>query len=170
MRDNEKLARVREALGYSATEMGTLLGLKGLNVKEHVRAMERGAAEKPVSAPISMLLDYIAQGLVLSGPRQDSNLATSLVPRFMSCTDLAGETSAEVIMHTRWPRFYGRIVNDRDVEAIASVGYAAADVQLVKLPAELGDGTMAVMFIDKPERDARLAIDEAIELLKAKAR
>lgn len=91
-----------------------------------------------------------------------------ILPRFLDCTDLEDDDgSVEIIMHTRWPRFFGLLVDDLeedDFDILKSTG-----VPIVELPGEVGLGFLVIIFIDKPTSDPMPVIAEAARLKTAQA-
>lgn len=70
------------------------------------------------------------------------------------------EAQAEIVMHTRWPRFFALVVDElAEPERLAEAG-----VPVLKLPDAAGLGWMVVLFIDQPVEDPSPLIEEAASL------
>jgi|GEM_PF-6641014 len=160
MSDSERLAAIRRALGFSVTEMGETIGLSGDNAGDRVREMERGA--QPVSGPISRLLEYIVQAVDIEQTPAEFDLVNRLLPRFLDCSDLAEQSKVEIVFHTRWPRFFGFLIDDFPDNFAEEIN--GAGMTIIDLPAKAGLGKMAILFLDKPVRDPSPIIGEVAKL------
>lgn len=162
-----RLNTLRFGLGFSYGEMAGVLGLEGRYADDRVRELESG--ERPVSGPILRLLDYIAEAVDVEVAPADVDRIAAALPRYLDCTDLSDESDVEIVMHTRWPRFYGFLVDSLPDELVS---LHADDPQqhLVKLPDGLGLGWLMIAFIDRPVRDPQPIIAELVRLKVAQAR
>lgn len=157
----QDLKTIRQALGLSVTDMAVAVGLNGDNAATHVRAMEAGS--KPISGPLAVVLRYMQQAVEIDGDAAIAQLTMDVLPRFLDCTDLEDDGGAvEIIMHTRWPRFYGLLIDELPGNAIDQL--EAAGVPIVELPAAAGLGLLVVVFIDRPITDPTPVIAEAARL------
>lgn len=166
MTNAERLKAIRLALGISLSGMADLLGLSGDKANDHLREMERGARE--ISGPIARLLRYMEQAVEADEDAAMTDLTFRVLPRWLDCSDLEdydAEGDVEIVMHTRWPRFFALFADDlHDPQALAAAG-----VPVVKLPDDAGLGWMVVLFIDQPAGDPARLIEEAARLKTAQA-
>jgi transcriptional regulator with XRE-family HTH domain len=165
----DALNEIRRTLGLSVSEMALALGFENPEAKgaDHIREIERGA--RPVTGPVAMLLRDMAQGVETSEDSQLADLTARALPRWLDCADLddhEGAREAEIVMHTRWPRFLALFVDDLDdPDELSESG-----IPLVKLPEDAGLGWMAVLFIDTPTRSFDALIRECADLKISQAR
>ena len=123
------VARVRRGLGLSRPDMGKLLGVgeDPLSAEAAVRSMENG--EQPISPTVSRLLASLE--VAMPGDPQ-------MHPRF-----LVGDTQTQpdqFLIHTRYPRFFGRIV---------PVGTPVAE--LTQAPLNEADKLVVYLWQDDPQ-------------------
>lgn len=168
-RDAENL---RKALGLSTLQMARAVGLEGENdtARDRWNDMENG--RKPISGPASVVLRYLQQGSNDSGDSVLTDLIDAAFPRFLECSDLENEDGTQMAMHTRWPRFYAiesppdTVVDDSSIESLQACG-----AEVHRLPAHIGGGHMAILWIDEPIDRARAdrAVAECIALTVTRA-
>lgn len=154
-----RLAAVRTALGISAHTMANALGLTDSEGANHLREMELNV--RPVSGPIEHLLRYMEQSVEFENDPIFTDSMLKVLPRWLDCKDLEDdESDAEIVMHTRWPRFYAFFTDDiPDPEVLIECGLLVR-----KLPDEVGLGYMVAIFIDQPTSDPGPVIEEAATL------
>lgn len=159
----QRLADVRHALGLSVSQMATAIGLDGDNAADRVREMERGA--RPISGPLRLLLGYMAQSAGAEPHAPDARLAARVLPRWLDCTDMqrppgASASGPQVLMHNRWPRFWGLLFERLPPQQLQALRSAGACV--VTLPPALGAGLLVCVFIDAPAGDVTALVEQAI--------
>jgi transcriptional regulator with XRE-family HTH domain len=153
-------AGLRKAMGLSVVEMAELVGLDGDNASDRIREMERG--KRMISGPLQRMLRYLAQAVDVGGAGA-IGLPTQLLPRWLDCKDLAADKSdVDIIMHTRWPRFFGWISSDMPESLAAELNAAGIPV----VPMNLGQLSrhIVVLFVDEPVGDTQVLIDEGVRL------
>lgn len=158
-----QINELRRALGLSESDMAAALGLTGSNAADHLREMERGT--KSVTGPMSIVLGYMMQAVEFEGATE-SDMLMDVLPRFLDCSNLEEEEDVdgvEIIMHTRWPRFYG-LVLDADFSPTYLQIFEEIGLSIVKMDDEAGLGWMVVIFIDQPITSATAVIQEAVRL------
>jgi transcriptional regulator with XRE-family HTH domain len=160
---NDLLRLIRRALGYSPAEMADQLGLEGDVGAAQIRDMEQNKAV--VTGPIERLVRLLVPGVELEVDADESAQAQQLIPRFLHCTDLEGESEVESIFHTRYPRFVGAIVA---MPAEWREKFKAESVDVVPLAVE-GSASLVVMWIDLPPetRDQTALLEDAARLALA---
>ena len=161
------LSELRRAMGLSLADMARLIGLDGLNASDRVREMERGA--RPISGPLLCVLNYLAQAV---GTNDSAAISLSrFLPRWLDCSDLEKNTgTADIIMHTRWPRFLGWITDDLSHDQNLTELLSAAKIPVVPMNPGLGLGNLVVLFIDQPAGETKALISEAVRLKEMQVR
>lgn len=76
--------------------MAELVGLTGQGSSDTIRKMENGAKE--ISGPIQRIAKFMQEGVADGSMEQ-------LLPEFLTCADLSGESEVEWVFHSRYPRF-----------------------------------------------------------------
>jgi transcriptional regulator with XRE-family HTH domain len=157
----DNLKTIRQALGLSVADMAAAVGLSGDNAATHIRAMEGGS--KPITGPMAVLLRYMQQAVEIDADSAIADLTMRVLPRYLDCSDLEHDDGhVEIVMHTRWPRFYGLLTDELasdDIELLQAAG-----VPVVEQPAAAGLGLLVVIFIDTPTSDPMPVIFEAARL------
>lgn len=156
-----RLKAIRHALGISLSDMSGLLGLSPGKGVDHIREMERGARD--ITGPVERLMRYMEQAVEIDEDAGMTDMFFRVLPRWLDCFDLEdydAENQVEIVMHTRWPRFFALCVDDLDEPE----QLVAAGVPVVRLPDHAGLGWMVVLFIDQPIGDPTRLIDEAAQL------
>lgn len=164
------LTELRHAMGISFSEMADLLGLSGANAGDMVRQMERGGqGGRPISGPLRRILRYLAQATANPKTEGPFALMSQVLPRWLDCVDLEADNGArDILMHTRWPRFFGWVTKDLPDDIIEIL--ENAQIPIASMSPGLGLGRMAILFIDQPVGDMRSLISEAVRLREARAR
>lgn len=153
--DAKSLQVLRNALALSTSEMAWVIGLEGSNAADKVREMERN---RPISGPIQKLLGYLSQA-VPQDAREHGPWPQHVLPTWMRCGDLEDRDAAtQILMHTRWPRFYGWVT--KDLEAQLARQLAQANTPIIQLSPEAGH--LVVFFIDQPPNEPRDLFAQAI--------
>lgn len=156
-----KIETIRRALGVSMAQMAQAVGLSGINAADHLREMERG--NKPVSGPMQIVLKYMQQSVEIDESAELADLTMRVLPRFLDCSNLADDgDGVEIIMHTRWPRFYGLLIDD--IEAEDQAVLENGGVTVIEMDEQAGLGYLIVIFIDNPITDPGPVIAEAVRL------
>lgn len=156
-----QINQIRAALGISTAQMAAAVGLSGDNAADHLREIERG--NKPASGPIEVILRYMAQTVEIDASALLSDASIRVLPKFLDCSNLADENDGvEIIMHTRWPRFFGLMIDDLDAENQAVL--EDGGVTIVEMDERAGLGYLIIIFIDTPISDPSPVITEAVRL------
>lgn len=162
----QALQDLRHALGISLSQMADILGLTGEGSADAVRFMESG--KKPVSRPIQIILRYMQQAIDIERSSQEADLIAQVLPKWLDCAELdASDTPAEIIMHTRWPRFYGIHIDKLPETSMQALHHA--QIPVIALRQDLGLGHLACIFIDRPSQDPQDLLREAARLKEAQA-
>ncbi len=162
------LTELRHAMGLSISEMADVLGLSGANAADMVRQMERGGqGGRPISGPLRRIMRYLAQATASAKTEGPFALVSQVLPRWLDCVDLENESGAgDILMHTRWPRFFGWVTKDLSDDIIEIL--EDAEIPIAPMSPGLGLGRMAILFIDQPVGDMRSLIAEAVRLREAR--
>lgn len=164
----ERLTALRRALGVSVNDMADALGLSGDNAGDRVREMERGV--RAVSGPLLKLLAYMEQAVEIDEDAGDADLMMRAIPRWLDCSDLEdyeGDDHVEIVLHTRWPRFFALFVDELPVDSEQAMDDAG--IAYRRLPDAAGLGWMVALFIDQPITDPARLLDECAVLKTAQA-
>ena len=157
---------LRQAMDISVAQMATVLGLDGANASDRIREMERGT--RPISGPALRVLSYLAQSVEL-GSEGSERFVSKALPRWLDCSDLEQDTgTTDIIMHTRWPRFFGWVADELPADLLAVL--TAANIPVVKMDSALGLGYLVILFVDQPVGDTRSVVAEGVRLKEAQAR
>lgn len=136
--------------------------LDGANASDRIREMER--CTRPISGPALRVLSYLARSVDLGNDGSERFLSKAL-PCWLDCSDLEGDAgTTDIIMHTRWPRFYGCVFDDLPADLIQF--FVAANVPAIKMNADLGLG----YFVDRPVGDTHAIVAQGIRLKEAQVR
>lgn len=161
-------SELRRSMGLSIADMAKVIGLDGANASDRVREMERGA--RPISGPLLRVLGYIAQSANIAD-EATGGLFSRILPRWLDCSDLEHDTCAtDIIMHTRWPRFFGWVTDDLAGDENLAAILDAAGVPVLPMSPDLGLGHLVVLFFDRPAGDTQAVIAEAVRLKEARVR
>lgn len=161
------LSELRRSMGLSLADMASLIGLDGANASDRVREMERGA--RPISGPLLRVLNYLAQAV--DTPDAAGISMSNFLPRWLDCFDLEQDMEAtDIIMHTRWPRFFGFIIDDLSLDKKLTAILSAANIPVVSMDPELSLGHLVVLFIDQPVGESTTLISEVVRLKETQAR
>lgn len=163
MHNGERLRALRYALSVSVNDMADLFGLSGSGSGDKIRDMERGARD--LSGPMLRLLSYMEQAAEVGADALDTDRFYRLLPRWLDCTDLESpdDGAVEVVMHTRYPRFYAIMMPDKFSEDDRLM-LDDAGIPVIGLPDELGLTDMVVLFIDQPVRETKTLLTECAQL------
>ena len=165
----EHITQLRKALGLSMLDMARAVGMTGAdaNTIDHWQQTERGA--RPVSGPVAVVLRYMAQAVDAEADAATVDLLGRALPRFLDCTNLEDEDDGtQIVMHTRWPRFYGVAIDELPDDVPDAM--RAAGMPCLALPEDIGGGWFAVCWIDQPVSDPTPVVTQAANLLIAQAR
>ena len=104
----DHVTALRKALGLSMLDMARAVGVTGsdTNTIDHWEQTERGM--RPISGSVGVVLRYMAQAVEAQSDAATVDLLGRALPRFLDCANLEDEDDGTtIVMHTRWPRFYG---------------------------------------------------------------
>lgn len=157
MEFSERVAVLRRALGFSGEQMAGVIGAKETDIDAICEAGGSGVLDRVLSS-IEQAVDT-ERNLVISG------VAADVLPKWLDCLDLENEDSeVEVVFHTRWPRFFGLVIDDLDASPLIEAG-----IPVLEMTEELGLGWMVGLFVDNPVHDPVPLLREAVRLKTAQA-
>lgn len=160
---------IREALGLSVGRMAELLGLGGARAADTLREIERGA--RPVNGTTTRLLMYIQQGLDLELDAREHDLTAQVLPRWLDCADLESDAGAEIVAHTRYPRFYALFLEALEKDEVRrGLEGADAPVDVVEFSAGSGLPPALIVWLDEPVAPTGPLLAELRALKEAQAR
>jgi transcriptional regulator with XRE-family HTH domain len=143
----QTLKAVRYALGLSLTDMGQAMGLLGDRAGDNVLQIEQGQRE--ITGPMRIILNYMAQAVDIEKDSRENDLVSKALPKWLDCINLEDESdNTEIIMHTRWPRFYALHIEDLSPDL--QEGLRDCGIPVTELREDLGLGHLCTMFIDRP--------------------
>ncbi|CAG9180634.1 hypothetical protein LMG23994_04464 [Cupriavidus pinatubonensis] len=145
--------------------MGRVIGGGAEDGAALVHDMESGKREIPDA--IDRVLRYMGTAFEIDEKASAGDFPYRLLPRWLECADLEDlESSHMVIMHTRWPRFFGVLLFEVSEHRLAQLTQAGIQVYEFEED-ELWRG-MVALFIDEPVREPWPLIEEAARLLRRK--
>lgn len=162
--NGERLKRLRHALGISVNNMGGLLGLAGSGSGDKVREIERGVRD--ATGPMLKLMRYMEQAADIESLAEDSDAFYAILPKWLDCSDLEdyeGANAVEVVIHTRYPRFYALMMPEK-LDEDQRIMLDDAGIAVVGLPIELGLTDLVVLWIDEPANDTKPLLEECARL------
>lgn len=152
----QALYALRQALGFSHTQMAAALGLGGARALDTVRELETGRREP--SGAVSHVARYLSQGVDVSTDPELSDSIQSLIPRFIGGVDLENKRgTVDTVFHTQWPRFLALYPDSLDWTDATREALTAAGVPVVPMPEHIGGGALVVLWIDDPAPDTERA-------------
>lgn len=157
----ERLRTIRNNLCISAAEMGGVIGVVAEDSAALVRDMESQRHEIPDA--IDCVLRYMGKAFEIDRKASAGGFPYDLLPRWLECTDLEDlDPSHRVLMHTRWPRFFGVLLLEERQDRLAQFTHAGIPVyEFVE------EGLwMVTLFIDEPVREPWPLIEEAARLMR----
>jgi transcriptional regulator with XRE-family HTH domain len=160
------LKSLRRALGLSLADFARAVGFVGEDAARKVRAMEDG--QRPIPGSLAVALRYMAQAVDFEDDATAADRVAGVLPRWLDCSDLEDAAAAEIVMHTRWPRFFA-FVRERLPDDLADA-LRAQSVPVLHLPDAVGGDSMTFIFIDQPVDDPSRLLIQARDLKTAQAR
>lgn len=137
------VARVRHGLKLSRQDMGNLLGVDPSEDADAViRAIENG--EHPITAPMARLLATLELAMPGDGVLHPKFFLAESAPQL-----------DQFVVHTRYPRFYGRLV---------AIGTPVA--QMTTIPVDDSEMLVVYLWHDDPETVS----PEVLDVIMAEAR